>query len=372
MRRSNKLCNAIGLFFIAFVAVGCGRISEGSKKASENIKLFVTASAETEALKKPSSSDDAADDMAVWINPTDINQSRIIGTDKTSGLAVYDLDGKELFFYPDGRMNNVDIRYNFPFGDKHITLVACTNRSSKKISMYRIVEPDGHLEKLPTKGLESPMKKNVYGFCLGVDTVSNCFYAYANSKAGEVVQWAITGDHDTINGTIVRTLKLESKLEGMVADDIANTLFIGEEAKGIWKTSITPNSQKITLLPESDLDKNKMLAEDIEGLAIYRGGKGKNYLLASSQGNYSYGLFELTAPHHYIGSFRIKDGKFDAVEETDGIEAISIPLGAKYPMGIFLAQDGFNKDAEGNAIPQNFKIVDWRDIDSLINVEMRK
>ena len=50
------------------------------------------------------SSADAADDAAIWIHPTDPSQSTIIGTDKSDdghGLVVYDLSGRELFYYPD-------------------------------------------------------------------------------------------------------------------------------------------------------------------------------------------------------------------------------------------------------------------------------
>lgn len=372
MKKTTYFVSFLALLFLSFLLGSCSRVSEGSNKAAEKIKLFVTATAQTEALKNPSPKDDAADDPAVWINPNDVENSRIIGTDKTGGLAVYNLDGKELFYYPDGRLNNVDIRYDFPLGEKKVALVAASNRSTKDITFYQVEETDGSLRKLPTVGFESPMKKNVYGFCLGVDTLTNTFYAYVNSKLGEVVQWKIQSEADTLKGEIVRTLKLSSKLEGMVADDTANTLFIGEEGKGIWKTTLTPNSSEVSMLADSDLKNNTMLEEDIEGLAIYRGGEGKNYLLASSQGNYSYAVFELVAPHRYIGSFRIKDGRVDAAEETDGIEAVSVALGEKYPQGIFVVQDGFNKDAKGKAIPQNFKIVDWRNIDSLIQNRMKK
>lgn len=366
-----KIKRIVGVTILfGIILSSCGRTSEGSQKASEKIKLYVTASMETESLKNPKATDDAADDIAVWINSKDSTLCRIVGTDKTGGLAVYDMEGKELFFYPHGRMNNVDIRYNFPYENTHIDIVACTNRSSREIALYKIDKLDGHLTKLPTLGLFSPMKENVYGFCLGKDVENDRFYAFANSKIGEVVQWNIKDKKGMIVGEVVRTLKLNSKLEGMVADDMSNTLFIGEEEKGIWKTTITPTSQSVSLLIDSDLAKNEALVADIEGLAIYRGDK-EGYLLASSQGNYSYGVFELKAPHPYLGSFRIKKRLVDAVEETDGIEAVSCSFG-KFTKGIFIAQDGFNRDDNERLEAQNFKIVDWRLIDSLINKHMKK
>lgn len=43
-------------------------------------------------------SDDAANDPAIWLHPTDFTLSTIIGTDKQNSLYVYDLTGTELQF----------------------------------------------------------------------------------------------------------------------------------------------------------------------------------------------------------------------------------------------------------------------------------
>src|SRR5688500_11682945 len=55
---------------------------------------------------------DAADDPAVWINPTDASQSTIIGTDKQGALNVYDLNGKLVQTITGAAFNNVDVRGN--------------------------------------------------------------------------------------------------------------------------------------------------------------------------------------------------------------------------------------------------------------------
>lgn len=355
----------VALLAILFSACTTQRKSEGSKLSSRKISHTVTASFETDALRNRKLDDDAADDPAIWINKKNPEQSRIIGTDKKEGLAVYDMTGKELYYYSDGRMNNVDVRYDFPYQEGVIDIVAASNRTTSAIDVYKINE-DGSLTKLPTKGLQSPMQKNVYGFALGKDLATNTYYAYVNSKAGEVIQWKLIAVGEVIVGQIVRKMKLESKLEGMVADDISGTLFIGEEGKGIWHTTLTEQSDDLHLIADSDLAINKAMKEDIEGLAVYRGTDGKNYLLASSQGNYSYAVFSLNAPtYNYLGSFRIADGIVDSVEETDGIEVISVAIGAKYPKGIFVAQDGFNRD-NGKRATQNFKVVNWLDIEKVI------
>src|SRR5688572_18347315 len=68
------------------------------------------------------STNDAADDTAIWIHPTDPTLSTIIGTDKPGHLEVYDLNGQVLQRIA-FKSNNVDLRYNFPFNGERITLV---------------------------------------------------------------------------------------------------------------------------------------------------------------------------------------------------------------------------------------------------------
>ena len=53
--------------------------------------------------------EDAADDPAVWVHPTDPARSLVIGTNKKAGLVVYELTGKTVQVLDDGRMNNVDV-----------------------------------------------------------------------------------------------------------------------------------------------------------------------------------------------------------------------------------------------------------------------
>src|SRR5690606_31613375 len=53
----------------------------------------VLPSVQTDPIPSPG---DAADDPAIWLHPSDPAQSRVLGTDKRNGLAVYDLQGRQL------------------------------------------------------------------------------------------------------------------------------------------------------------------------------------------------------------------------------------------------------------------------------------
>ena len=52
----------------------------------------------------------------------------------------------------------------------------------------------------------------------------------------------------------------------------------------------------------------------------------------------------------------------DGVEDTDGLDVVSAPLGPRYPMGLLVVQDGVNLAPDGAEANQNFKLVSWRDV----------
>lgn len=348
----------------------CDRKSEGSRKASLLITKTIQADAETDALSNRDTDEDAADDPAIWYNSQNPSESRIIGTDKKGGLAVYNLDGKQLFYYADGNINNVDVRQDIKMGDKTIDIAACSNRTTNTIDVYQI-NKDGSLKAIG-KPIPVKMTDEVYGFSLAQNKARTQTYAFVNSTSGNVEQWELIFNLNGLSSKWVRSIKLESKTEGMVADDALGVIFIGEEAKGVWKLQINPEkSTKLELLDQTTVLGNKNIYEDIEGMSLYCTSDEEGYLIVSSQGNYSYAVFNRKAPHNYIGSFRITDGKYDGSEETDGLDLISFNLGPKYPKGLMVVQDGYNKE-NGKPVAQNFKIVKWEKIASLFNLESKE
>jgi hypothetical protein len=105
------------------------------------------------------------------------------------------------------------------------------------------------------------------------------------------------------------------------------------------------------------------LAADVEGLAIYSASGGAGYLVASSQGDDAFVVYERRPPHEHRLTFEIAANAalgIDAVSDTDGIDVTSFGLGSAFPGGLFVAQDGSNPGAN-----QNFKFVSWQDIAEL-------
>jgi len=318
-------------------------------------KLFsVVADVETDAVV---SGKDAADDPSIWVNPTDPSKSRIIATNKGGGILVYDLNGKQLYSYPIGKVNNIDVRYNFPLGGKKVDITATTNRSSNTVDVFAIQPDTGELTNVVGDTIKSKMHE-VYGFSLYHSQATGKFYALILGHGGEFEQWELADNGSgKINGKLVREFSLGTISEGLVADDEYGYMYLAEENTAIWKFDAEPMGGMLPI-GRVDVADGARLTTDIEGLTIYYGKDGKGYLIASSQGSDRYVMYTREGNNSYVSTFQVGDGIYDGTSETDGIDVLSFGLGEKFPNGIFLTQDDENI-TDGKTYNQNFKIVSW-------------
>lgn len=310
--------------------------------------------------------EDAADDPAIWVNFKDPSKSFIVGTNKKGGLCVYKLNGEEIFYTPVGNVNNVDLRYGFPLSNRKADIVAATNRTFNTLQIFTINPETGELTDITRDSLKSSLTE-VYGIAMYKSKISNKYFAFIAGKCGGMEQWELIATNDGgITARVVRKITIGSQSEGLVADDETGRLYVAEEKLRIWRLNAEPDSSDMKLIiPLSD-SLNTKISYDLEGLAIYHAKNGKGYLIASSQGNNSYAIFEREGTNRYIGSFRIGSACIDDVEETDGLDVCNSYLGEKYPNGILVVQDGVNTD-KLDTLNQNFKIIAWKDIANLFN-----
>ena len=305
----------------------------------------ITPAAETEPVAHGG---DAADDPAIWIHPTDRSLSTIIGTNKQGALEVYDLAGRRLFRYADGELNNVDVRYNFPLGSERVDLVVASEQASDTLRIYR-VDP-------ATRGLVSvgsiPVGLGIAGLCLYHSPVSGDYYVFDSDSSGTVQQWRLfDAGSGAVSATEVRQFTLSSVTEGCVADDVHVALYVAEEDVALWRYGAEPDAG--TARTRVDAVRSH-LTPDIEGLTIYYRPDGTGYLVASSQGDDSFAVYERSAPNAFVTAFRIESGTVDGVTHTDGLDVTNAALGADFPGGVLVAQDDANDHSN-----QNFKLVPW-------------
>ncbi|AQP99000.1 phytase [Pseudoalteromonas aliena] len=306
---------------------------------------------------------DAADDPAIWINPKNTANSLILGTDKRRGLMVYNLNGKLEQSLEVGRLNNVDLRQNNTIKNNTNTLITASNRSLNSISVFTVQASNNvkHITDIPTNLNE------IYGLCMYSSGTGN--YVFVNDKSGLYQQYKLNENGDNITGKLVREFNLPSQPEGCSADDKLGQLFVGEEDAGIWFIGAEPTAGITPTLLQTV---NEQLIDDVEGMEIYHGDKAR-YLVVSSQGDDSYVLYKIngddqgvTAPSlEFAGKFSVISDLsrgIDGVSETDGLTVTAKPLPG-YPEGILVVQDGYNRLPQQ---PQNFKIVDWREVKKAI------
>lgn len=292
---------------------------------------------------------DAADDPAIWVHPSQPEKSLILGTDKKSGLGVYDLSGKQTQFLPTGRLNNVDVRGGFTYQGKTVSLAAASNRDNNSIALYGI-DDSGWVSEI---GEVMTSLDEVYGLCMFHDVSLNQHVVFINDKDGRYQQYRINSGNAPLSGTLVREFAVHDQPEGCVANDHNGDLFVGVEDHGVWLMSA---KEKSPATWQEVLRVGGAIQDDVEGLALYQ--QGDNTLLVvSSQGNDSYGIFDAFAPFTYRGSVQISanvHAGIDGASETDGLAVTSASLGDGLTQGLLVVQDGRNVMP---VEPQNFKLV---------------
>lgn len=345
---------ALAALLLAGVALeGCAGVHTPPVTALPAVE--VKARGETQPVG--TANQDAADDPAIWRNAADPQRSILVGTDKKAGLYTYALDGSVKSFQPAGLFNNVAL-----IETEHGILVAASDRSDPlqaKVAFFTLDPANGALTLL---GHVASGAGEAYGLCMIAkpgEAGRSRAHVYAAIKDGTVREIALSYAPGEVSGQIMRQWKIATQIEGCVIDPVSDTLFVGEEAVGIWRIALGDSVPKPVLF--AGVDRQRLVA-DVEGLALAMRTDGSRVLIASSQGDNAYAAYDAVTAA-YIGRFRITDGAIDGTSETDGIEVMTGDFGADYPDGLFVAQDGDNGGGT-----QNFKLVPWAEIEAALGL----
>lgn len=363
--RGTRLLLSVRLSVFLSLALWVTPAVEYHNTQADNLGVVYATLETTPVLSPP----DAADDIAIWIHPTDPSLSTIIGTDKPGGLEIYDLSGAVLQRIP-FKCNNVDLRYNFPLGGENVTLVTGINRTTFRLFAYKVNPQTRLLENVAAPS--SVGMSGLQGSAMYLSPVTGKYYAFMNFN-GVLRQYELFDDNaGRVALTLVRTVTFSSAAgltEGVVADDVHGKVYVSEEGVGIWKLDAEPSGGEAKVMVDTSIVQGGHLQPDVEGLTIYYKNDGTGYLMASSQGNATFVVYQRTDNNEYVGTFNIADGVIDKVTGTDGIDVTNFPLGPAFPSGVFIAQDGVNKDGDV-VLNQNFKLVPFESIAEVLNLNM--
>ena len=182
----------------------------------------------------------------------------------------------------------------------------------------------------------------IYGSCMYRSAETGKLYEFVKSEDGEVEQWELS---TTVRGgwsaNGCAPSSVESQLEGCVADDELGRLYVGEEESGIWRYGAEPGDGDSGQPDRRGVVRRVRWWPTSRGSRSPYGQDGTGYLVASSQGDNSYVVYERGGENGFVGRFRIADGDgIDGDEDTDGIDVAHRRLGPTFPTGVFVAQDG--------------------------------
>lgn len=276
-------------------------------------------------LKNPAVKDQ--DDMCVWRDGKDPSRSTIITSDKSANsLFVYDLAGELLQEISVPKPGNIDIRHQVEIEGRQLDIVVVNQRASGfKLCAYAVEPESRALRRLDDEQLLTGPN---YGGCLYHSRRTGHLYFFCTSDQGAVEQHELSGNgQGGLRNTKVRSWPL-GKCESAVADDDSGTLYISEEAKGIWKMpaesdDVTP-AELIIKVGEHGMK------GDVEGLGLDGSGDHGKTLIVSDQGRSRFMIYQRTKPYTYVGEFSI-----EGASQTDGIDVVAGDFGPSFPRGIF-------------------------------------
>jgi 3-phytase len=395
----------------------------------------VTATGETAALHDDEAGGNSdADDPAIWRNPADPGRSLVVATAKEGGLRVYDLDARLVQSLPapkppaeddaPGRYNNVDLVTGLRTTAGRADVAVVSDRGNDRLRVYR-VDPDrpgGPLTDI-TDPAAAPVfsadqaeindQRTAYGLATWTDRTSGRAYALVSRRERTrlALLELVPAAHGRVGYRTVRTLDLPSsfrlpdgttwrpcaepgelpQVEGMVVDPATGTLYAGQEDIGIWRLRADLTGRPVLVdkvkeygvpgtydeeteecVPGTDPGYGgKRLSSDVEGLTLLQERDGDGHLLASSQGDDTFALYdrEVSEDNEYEGGFRIGAATptLDGVQECDGAAVLNAPLGRRYPRGLLVVQDGQETPAVpdgdgGTRTATGFKFVDLGDV----------
>lgn len=286
------------------------------------------------------------DDPAIWYNRVNPANSLILGTDKgdsTGGIFVFDLEGRLL---PDlcltnlSRPNNIDIEYGFNLNGAQTDIAVFTERGRNMIRVvaiprFKFIDNGG----IPVFIDEADSLRAPMGIALYKDKQNN-FFAFVTRKTGPssgyVHQYQLIASESTVQAKLVRAFGEFSgnkEIEAIVVDDELGYVYFSDEGVGVRKYY-------------ADADKgNKQLAifategitQDHEGLSIYTGSDGKGYIILSDQQANKFHVYNRKGSFFNPHKHKLVQVVKVQTTESDGSDIISLPLGSKFPKGLFVA-----------------------------------
>jgi 3-phytase len=228
--------------------------------------------------------------------------ARIVASGGLGGIEVYDLTGARLAATPAGEVIGVDVRYGVPLVGGKATIIGAMDGQGSKMRFFTLDATSGAASEVTARPLAAGLSAE--SMCLYKSPLDGSLHAFALGSGGEIEQWSIFDNgQGRLDGRIVRRLHIASEASYCTADDATGTLYIAEQAVGVWRFEAEPEAETIPLLV--DAVRLGRITEEVGGLAVYDGGKGARFLVASNASADTFHVYDRDADDTYLGSFSL-------------------------------------------------------------------
>jgi 3-phytase len=283
------------------------------------------------------------DDPAIWINKADTLKSLIIGTDKNSdgGLYAFDLEGKIVNKVLGlKRPNNVDIAYGFKLNGQPVDIAVLTERETNTIRIFRLPEltpvDGGGMPVFQGEKERAPM-----GVAMYTRPEDGAIFAIVGRKSGPAEgylwQYRLVDENGVVKGRLVRkfgTYSGKKEIESIAVDNKLGYVYYSDETVGVRKYVADPakwDNKELALFAKEGF------VSDHEGISIYPTSDSTGYLLVSNQQNNSFMIYRREGENGVANEHKLIAEVPVSTLESDGSEVTPVPLGSKFPKGMFVA-----------------------------------
>ncbi|KUM79182.1 phytase [Streptomyces curacoi] len=319
-----------------------------------------------------------------------------------------------------GRFNNVDVVYGFSLGGRKTDLALVSDRGRDRVRAYAIDPAAVAAGRPPLKDVTAADAAPVFSASEAEVDDQRTAYGLAAFSDDDEAYVVVSRRSETR----VRLLRLEDRggrigyrtedtldlpasftlpdgtdwtpcadpgdrpqVEGMVVDQEEHVLYAAQEDVGLWRVGLddeeferpelidrvreygtpwTYDAEEEECVIDTAGDPGfggEHLSADAEGATIYHAADGTGYLLASSQGDNTFAVYERQGANRYLGSFAVTDGPAtDGVQHSDGSTVVNVPLGRSFPEGLLVTHDGEATPADGDREGTGFKLTGWESV----------
>lgn len=344
MARGSRRLGLLWCGALALLLGGC---------AGEEIEFAVQADLETPAAAGAG----MASGPAIYTDAE--GQGFLAGVDGQRGLYIHNLDGTRRHFFALGALGHVDLHGGLQVGGQEQVLLVGSDEEGSRLVTLRYDPASGDFS--ARRPGYHPLDFAPHGVCVG--KVGDGLQVGVTTKAGAYYQFAVSAWGSTLSLEQVREFSTDGAAGACAFDDRTQALYIVQE-DGLHHYAAAPGDDDSDLVVEVG---EHGLTGPLQGAGIYPKGADGGHLLVSSQGSGSYALFALPE-HSFAGRFQIGDGAVDGIAQPAGVGTTATAT-QRFPRGFLVAQDSAASAAEAEAAAegqqgQNFKIVDWRRIES--------